>query len=186
MLPETLLSWALPSSGCWDVIFVAGGSSALKQITNSLPPETLGVCIFSISVLSAFGFSPVVRSENLPFSPTERRRKGPRPAEPHRLQPVHSRPKGPDRGAQTRGGTRSPQPLLDCFIFKRVFVSFWLRPSQHFLGFNFRFCWRTEVLTTPRDFLCGDDVAHRPTDTFTNKLLTLRGREATEDHLRLA
>lgn len=39
------------------------------------------------------------------FSPTERRRQGPRAAEPHWLEPVHPRAQRPDLRAETRGET---------------------------------------------------------------------------------
>lgn len=44
--------------------------------------------------------------------PTERRREGPRPAQPHGLEPVHPRPQKSDSRAETRGEIREPGLLF--------------------------------------------------------------------------
>lgn len=108
--------------------------------------------------------------------PTERRRKGPRPAEPHRLKPVHPRPQKPDSRAETRGEICETGPLAvalvilfcNCFLVRiqiLLLTFLWSGFSEDFttcslIWFYFEANRLVQVLTTPRDFLCGVDIAH--------------------------
>lgn len=138
----------------------------ISAVTVSSPSKYFGetTCITGASSLNS-----------CLFLLTERRRKGPRPAEPHRLEPVHPRPQRPDNRAKTWGETcktsyRSKLPFFATFFslleIQILLLSFlWSVISEDFIAFPqiwfyFEANRLVEVLATPRDFLYGDTIAH--------------------------
>lgn len=134
--------------------------------------------------------------------PTEGRRKGPRPAEPHRLEPVHPRPQRPDSRAKTRGETQNkhqfalPYFAAFCFLVEiqiLLLLFLWSSISEDFTTFSqiwfyFEANRLVEVLTTPRDFLCGVDIAHFlqiPSQTWHTDVCTRGCHKAYQSRAKL-